>query len=156
MVETYELWTDGASSGVADAPGGWAAILVHENSGTKLGLCGWAARTTNNRMEMQAVVKGLEAIGSGRGLVTICTDSAYVKNGYTFIPRWQSNGWISSRGDAVANRDLWEQLAELGRAHMLKWRKIKGHGNVHSLNIQADAMAVQAKKLCLDKTEILP
>lgn len=160
-METFDLWTDGACSAVvgkgqkAKGAGGWAVIVIPQG-GLKMGYCGWEAQTTNNRMELMAVIKGLEALGEMASGVRIHTDSAYVKNGYTrWLPRWKANGWISSRGDGVSNRDLWERLDDLVRRHFVEWRKVKGHGTT-VLNIQADAMAVNAKHARIEEAKILP
>lgn len=151
-----EIWTDGANSGPKKA-GGWAAILVpDEKGGTMLAISGYEESTTSNRMELTAVCEGLAAIGSERASVTIVTDSAYVKNAYThgWMRTWKMNGWISSKGDKVANRDLWERLDELAAFHLVKWRKVKGHG-LSVFNNLADSMAVKAKQTGVGVVEIL-
>lgn len=148
-----QIWTDGASSGPKER-GGWAAILVQD--GFALAISGYDSSSTSNRMELTAVIEGLRAVGSVRSEVTIYTDSAYVKNPHSkgWILRWQQNGWKGHKGDPVANRDLWEQMLELISLHVVKWKKVRGHGN-SELNNLADKMAVEAKLRGSGVTEYL-
>jgi ribonuclease HI len=129
------IYTDGACSG-NPGPGGWGTVvyladgLVHE-------LGGAASHTTNNRMEMQAAIAGLEYfIASGQTQPAILyTDSEYVKNGITqWIKGWKKKGWKTSTGKAVLNQDLWEQLDALTLSvpkNALQWQYVRGHsGNI--------------------------
>jgi ribonuclease HI len=136
-----ELWTDGACSG-NPGPGGWACLLrsgSHERE-----LYGSDPATTNNRMELMAVIEGLAALNRPCR-VTVHIDSAYVMHAVVknWIPAWQKRGWKTAAKTPVANQDLWERLiAELAR-HDVAWRKVKGHAGVE-LNERVDALAVAA------------
>ncbi len=145
-MKTFDIWSDGASNGKTGDPGGWAAVL-RESGGTTIAISGSAPSTTNNRMELQAILEGLTALGLERVKVTVHTDSAYCKNPFTnkWIYKWQRTGWKSYGGDPVANRDLWEQLLALDRIHEIHWHKIRGHAGIPENEI-ADTMAVKAKK----------
>jgi len=165
-VRYVEIYSDGACSsnsrdenGVGKGIGGWAAILVH--SGTKLAISGYEERTTNNRCELLGVLRGLEALGSTRARVLVVTDSSYVKNAFTqdWFAKWDRTGWISSRGDPVANRDLWKDLQFVVAGHDVSWRHVRGHTNGQSeasrMNAIADQMAVAAKLAGHGETMIL-
>lgn len=133
-----ELWTDGACSG-NPGPGGWAALLRtgdHERV-----LAGAEARTTNNRMELTGVVRGLEAL-KRPCRVRIHVDSSYVKNAFTngWIARWQRNGWITAEKQPVKNRELWTALAAEVARHEIEWVKVTGHAGVE-LNERVDRLA---------------
>jgi ribonuclease HI len=136
-----ELWTDGACSG-NPGPGGWACVLragSHERE-----LFGSDPATTNNRMELLAVIEGLAALNRSCR-VTVHIDSTYVMHAVTknWIPAWQKRGWKTAAKSPVANRDLWERLiSELAR-HDVAWRKVKGHAGVE-LNERVDRLAVAA------------
>ncbi len=133
-----DLWTDGACSG-NPGPGGWAALLrmgEHERV-----LSGGEGQTTNNRMELTGVVRGLRAL-TRPCRVRVYLDSSYVKNAFTngWLVRWQRNGWRSSAKQPVKNRELWEELvAEVAR-HEIEWIKVKGHHGVE-LNERVDLLA---------------
>jgi ribonuclease HI len=157
-----DLWTDGACSGAQNmgkgngkGPGGWAAVLV-DQSGAKLAISGSESVTTNNRMELRAVCEGLESVGAKAAVITIWTDSSYVKNAYTraWVHTWRDNGWISSTGDPVANQDLWERLDNALAGHVVKWRHVKGH-STSDLNNLADRLAVEAKQTQTGVTKLL-
>jgi ribonuclease HI len=137
-----ELWTDGACS-VNPGPGGWAAILVH-SSGASKELQGGEAHTTNNRMELMAVIGGLEALRKGC-LVLVNTDSAYVLNAFEegWIEGWRKRGWKTKAKKPVANQELWERLYSLVQQHHVSWNKVKGHSGVE-YNERADQLAVAA------------
>jgi ribonuclease HI len=141
MRTTVELWTDGACSG-NPGPGGWAALLrVGENERE---LSGHDPATTNNRMELQAVVEGLRAL-TRPCRVLIHTDSAYVRNAVSkrWIDGWQRNGWKTKAKTPVANQDLWEQLLAAMEQHDVEWVPVKGHSGVE-LNERMDRLAVAA------------
>ena len=92
-------------------------------------LRGVALRTTNNRMELEAAINGLLVL-TERCSVTVITDSKYLQQGITvYLVRWQSRHWRNSRGEAIANRDLWERLASVAVQHETKWRWVRGHGS---------------------------
>jgi ribonuclease HI len=135
--EVVELYTDGACKG-NPGPGGWGALLRFK--GVEKELFGGEPATTNNRMELTAVIRGLEAL-TRRCRVRVVTDSQYVRQGITqWIVRWRSNGWRTADRKPVKNRDLWEALdAQLGR-HQIHWQWVKGHAG-HPENERADRLA---------------
>ncbi len=137
-----EIWTDGACSG-NPGPGGWAAVL--RCRGVQRELSGGDPQTTNNRMEMTAVLEGLRAL-TRPVAVTVVVDSAYVEQAFTqgWIDRWQRNGWRTSGKEPVKNRDLWEQLAAEVARHRVRWRRVRGHAGT-DLNELADRLAVEAR-----------
>ena len=128
------MYTDGSCLG-NPGRGGWAA--VSENPPFEI--CGNEPYTTNNRMELTAVIKGLERISTGA--VDIHTDSAYVKNGITkWVHGWLKNDWKTSNGTDVKNKDLWLRLVHLTQQVQVQWHWVKAHtGNV--LNERADQLA---------------
>jgi len=136
-VTSVDIFTDGACSG-NPGPGGWGAILrmgEHEKE-----LSGGDPATTNNRMELTAVIRGLEAL-KRPSAVTIHTDSRYVMDGVTqWMPRWKKNGWKTADKKPVKNEDLWRVLDELCALHQPKWRWVRGHSG-HAENERADALA---------------
>lgn len=137
MPERVELFTDGACRG-NPGPGGWGALLRF--GGSEKELFGGETATTNNRMELLAVIRGLEAL-KRRCAVDVTTDSVYVKNGITqWIHNWKKNGWRTSARQPVKNEDLWRQLDEVVARHDVRWHWVKGHAG-HSENERADALA---------------
>jgi ribonuclease HI len=132
-----EIWTDGACRG-NPGPGGWGALM---RSGEHLReLHGGERDTTNNRMELTAVIEALAAI-KRTGRVVIHTDSQYVKLGITeWMARWKRRGWKTSDNKPVKNQDLWQRLSELAAAHPIDWRWVKGHAGDEG-NERADALA---------------
>ena len=141
MPEVF-AWTDGACSG-NPGPGGWGAVLRAMNGDCVLKereLSGGEAATTNNRMELMAAIRVLEAL-TRPAHVTITTDSAYVKNGVTgWIHGWKRNGWKTSGKKPVKNVDLWQRLDEAQARHRVTWHWIKGHAG-HAENERADELA---------------
>lgn len=137
-----ELWTDGACS-VNPGPGGWAAILVHP-SGRSRELSGGERDSTNNRMELMAIICGLEALNRSCR-VHIHTDSSYVLNAFEkgWLESWKTRGWKTAAKKPVANRELWERLEQAVLRHEVAWVKVKGHSGVH-YNERADQLAVAA------------
>jgi len=120
------LFTDGSCLG-NPGPGGWACILRYGKY--ERILQGGELRTTNNRMELSAAIFGLRML-TEKCSVTVTTDSRYLQQGMTaHLVRWRSRGWLNSRGEAIANRDLWEQLASVADQHETKWRWVRGHGS---------------------------
>ena len=132
-----EIYTDGACRG-NPGPGGWGAVLrsgKHEKE-----LYGGEPNTTNNRMEMTAVVKALTALTNPSD-VTLTTDSQYVRKGITeWIHNWKKNGWKTSAKQAVKNADLWQQIDALSTEHTIRWEWVKGHSG-HPENERVDALA---------------
>jgi len=136
-VTNVDIFTDGACSG-NPGPGGWGAILrtgEHEKE-----LSGGERATTNNRMELTAVIRGLEALKRASS-VTIHTDSRYVMDGLTqWMPRWKKNGWKTTDKQPVKHEDLWRELDALCAKHDIQWRWVKGHAG-HPENERADELA---------------
>lgn len=125
-MKKIDLYTDGACSGNPGI-GGWGAILIY--NGIEKIISGGDNNTTNNRMELTAVIKGLHALKEGCQ-VDIYSDSAYVVNTFLqgWIDSWVVNNWKSSKGQ-VQNIDLWQQLLDLLKKHDVKWHKVKGHAD---------------------------
>jgi ribonuclease HI len=132
-----EVFTDGACSG-NPGPGGWAAILragSHEKE-----FSGGEHSTTNNRMELTAAIRALEAL-TRPSLVTLYTDSRYVMDGATlWMKRWKTNGWRTTDKKPVKNDDLWRALEAAALPHRLTWKWVAGHAG-HPENERADALA---------------
>jgi ribonuclease HI len=140
-----QLFADGACSG-NPGPGGWAFILRHPASGKELERSGGEPDTTNNRMELTAVIHGLEAL-KRRSLVEVVTDSVYVGKGLSeWLPKWKANGWRrreGSRNVAIKNEDLWRRLDELIARHVVRFTHVRGHQG-HVENERCDTLAVAA------------
>jgi ribonuclease HI len=136
-----ELWTDGACSG-NPGPGGWAAVLRCGERSREL--AGGEKLTTNNRMELQAVIEGLAALDRPCR-VTVHIDSTYVMHAITkrWIAGWQKRGWKTAAKTPVANRELWEELLAAMEQHDVEWVPVKGHAGVE-LNERCDRLAVEA------------
>ena len=142
-MKTVTLYTDGACSG-NPGPGGWGAIL--EFMGTEKELSGGEASTTNNRMELTAVIEGLSALKEPC-IVELYSDSKYVIDGLSkgWAASWQKNGWRKSDKKPALNPDLWEKLLELTRIHSLRYHWVKGHAD-NPKNNRCDALAVAESK----------
>lgn len=140
-----QLFTDGACSG-NPGPGGWAYILTHPASGKTVEASGGEANSTNNRMELQAVISGLEAL-KRRSRVEIVTDSQYVARGsHEWLPGWKRNGWRRREGKQLKplkNEEQWRQLDELLTRHEVRFTVIRGHSG-HPENERCDELAVAA------------
>jgi ribonuclease HI len=131
------MYTDGACSG-NPGPGGWGAVLLWKD--TERELHGSDPLTTNNRMELMAAIRGLEALRRP-AKVTLYTDSTYLLNGITkWITGWQRNGWLTSAKKPVKNADLWRRLVEAMDGHEIIWLWVKGHAGDPG-NERADALA---------------
>jgi ribonuclease HI len=131
------MYTDGACSG-NPGPGGWGAILMW--NGHRRELSGGERDTTNNRMEMMAVIRGLETLKRGCR-VTVYTDSTYVMKGITeWIKSWKARGWKTSAKKPVKNVDLWQELDSAVSRHEVGWQWVKGHSGVPG-NERADELA---------------
>ena len=137
--QTLQIFTDGACKGNPGI-GGWGVLLIYGEH--KKELCGGAANTTNNQMELTAVIKGLEALKKGfSGSVIIHTDSQYVQKGMTeWIFNWKKNGWKTSAKKPVVNQELWQQLDALSQQFNIQWQWVKGH-NGNENNEIADKLA---------------
>lgn len=142
MTDIVELYTDGACSG-NPGPGGWGCILRFK--GTEKELSGGEPATTNNRMEMKAVIAGLEALKRSC-TVAVYTDSQYVQKGISeWIWGWKKRGWKTADNKPVKNADLWQELDALARNHKVTWHWVKGHAG-HPENERADELARQGLK----------
>jgi ribonuclease HI len=140
-----ELYTDGACSG-NPGPGGWAFILKHPQSAKELESSGGEQLTTNNRMELTAVVRGLEAL-KRPSRVKLMTDSVYVGKGLSeWLAKWKANGWRRREGTQwkeVKNEDLWRELDALVANHDITYIRVAGHSG-HPENDRCDELAVAA------------
>ena len=134
-----EIYTDGSCLG-NPGPGGWAALLRHEDKEAEKLLSGAEPDTTNNRMELMAAIAGLEQLKVA-SRVRLTTDSEYVRQGITaWIAGWRVNGWRTANGKPVKNQDLWRRLAAVAAQHDVQWRWVKGHSG-HPDNERVDAAA---------------
>jgi ribonuclease HI len=132
-----DIYADGACKG-NPGPGGWGVLL--RIGGREQEMCGGEAQTTNNRMELTAVIEGLLSLAQ-HSKVRVYTDSQYVQKGITeWIHNWKRRGWITSDKKPVKNEDLWRRLDEVARMHDVKWHWVKGHAG-HPENERADALA---------------
>jgi ribonuclease HI len=132
-----DIYADGACKG-NPGPGGWGAILQYKDKEKEI--YGGASITTNNRMELQAVIEALQIL-SRPCEVRIYTDSQYVQKGMSeWLTGWKARGWKTADKKAVKNADLWQQLDQLSQQHQIKWHWVKGHAG-HVMNERADALA---------------
>ena len=140
-----QLFTDGACRG-NPGPGGWGCILRHPASGSEKELSGGDPETTNNQMELQAVISGLEALKS-RSEVEVVTDSSYVAQGAaSWMAGWKKNGWRRREGNSwkpVKNVELWQKLDQLLTTHKVRFTHVRGHMG-HPENERCDVLAVAA------------
>ncbi len=143
-----EIFTDGACSGNPGA-GGWGVIL--RCGETEKELSGGEAQTTNNRMELTAVIEALKAL-KRECEITLYTDSRYVMDGVNeWMPNWKKNGWrTTNKKSAVKNLELWQELDSLLPKHKIKWVWVKGH-NGHPENERVDKLARDSAKSFLEK-----
>ncbi|MEE2735683.1 MAG: ribonuclease HI [Pseudomonadota bacterium] len=133
----FNIYTDGACRG-NPGPGGWGVLMRFGDNEKEL--WGGEHNTTNNRMELTAAIEGLKALKRG-SLVTLTTDSKYVRNGITqWITNWKIKGWRTANKQQVKNQDLWQQLDELSQHHDITWHWVKGHSG-HRENDLADVLA---------------
>ena len=134
------VFTDGACQG-NPGPGGWAAIV--DENGERRELHGAEAKTTNNRMELMAVIRALESLLQP-SQVRVVTDSQYVVLGMTrWIHSWRRKGWKTASGSPVKNQDLWQMLWDRAEKHRLTWEWVRGHDG-HPENERVDALAKEA------------
>ncbi|UKL13047.1 ribonuclease HI [Dissulfurimicrobium hydrothermale] len=142
MNDVIFIFTDGACSG-NPGPGGWGAVL--KSGGHEKKLSGWSSHTTNNRMELLAAIRALEAIKRPSRIVMM-TDSQYLKQGITeWIHLWKKRDWKTASGKPVKNSDLWKALDALCNVHDIHWEWVRGH-NGHVENEIADGLATNAIK----------
>lgn len=137
-MKKIDLYTDGACSG-NPGPGGWGVVLCYNEH--KKELSGFEANTTNNRMELLAVIMGLSSLKE-KCEVNVFTDSAYVFNAFdkNWIDNWISNNWKNSQKKDVLNKDLWLKLTDLTKYHTVVFNKVKGHAD-NELNNRCDKLA---------------
>lgn len=135
------VYTDGACSG-NPGPGGWGAVLIY--AGYRKEMSGFAAETTNNRMELLAAVEALRALKEPCR-VDLYSDSAYLVNAWQqrWLESWQQNGWKNAQKQPVLNQDLWRELLRLAAIHEVNWIKVKGHSD-NAENNRCDELARQA------------
>ncbi|PCJ37680.1 MAG: ribonuclease HI [Cellvibrionales bacterium] len=136
-MKVVEIFTDGACRG-NPGPGGWGALLRY--NGTEKHLYGGEAHTTNNRMELLAAIRGLEAV-SESCQIDLTSDSQYVRKGITeWLQGWKAKGWKTAAKKPVKNKDLWQLLDEQAQRHTVNWHWVKGHSG-HRENEIADDLA---------------
>ena len=143
-MKSITIYTDGACSG-NPGPGGWGAVLLFKDQ--KKEIRGGEPQTTNQRMELQAVIEALRALKVKGWDITVYSDSAYVVNAFQqkWLDKWQQNGWRNSKKEPVANQDLWQELLRLTSLNRVKILKVKGHGG-DLYNERCDELARQAIK----------
>jgi ribonuclease HI len=141
LSEPIEIYTDGACKG-NPGKGGWGALLRYRDAVREL--YGAEQLTTNNRMELTAVIKALEALKRPGLSVRLFSDSRYVLSGIEeWMPGWKARGWKTSNRKPVLNQDLWQRLDELSQQHDIEWRWVKGHSG-DTGNDKADELANRA------------
>jgi ribonuclease HI len=146
-LESIRIYTDGGCSG-NPGPGAWAYIMLAGDSRREDS--GYEAATTNNRMELRAVIEGLKRVGpqeaaASRGL-EIYTDSRYVQQGITdWILRWEQNGWRTTAKKPVKNKELWQELRGLSRGRDIRWHWLAGHAG-HELNEECDRLVQETMR----------
>ncbi|MFC1597450.1 ribonuclease HI [Planctomycetota bacterium] len=145
LAPEVQLFTDGGCSG-NPGPGGWAFVLRHPASGKELERAGAERDTTNNRMELTAVIRGLETLKRPTR-VQLLSDSVYVGRGLSeWLPKWKANGWRRREGKRfkeIKNEDLWRQLDQLLAKHDVRFTHVRGHAG-HTENERCDTLAVAA------------
>jgi len=137
-MKLVEIYTDGACSGNPGA-GGWAAVLIYKDNVKEIS--GYEKATTNNRMELLAVIKALQTLKEPCN-IKLYADSAYVVNATVnnWTNKWQENNWKTSSKESVKNQDLWEVLISLLAIHNIEWIKVKGHSD-NKFNNRCDELA---------------
>ena len=143
MEEKIIIYTDGACSG-NPGPGGWGAILMYK--GAKKEISGGKKDTTNNIMEITAVIEGLKQLKK-QSEVQVYSDSSYVVNTFKqgWIYNWMKKGWRTASGEPVKNKELWQELYDLTQKHKVEFIKVKGHSD-NEFNNRCDEMAKEAIK----------
>lgn len=141
-MEEVQIWTDGACA-KNPGPGGWAAIL--KVGALEKEIFGSEPDTTNNRMEMMAALKALQALKKPCN-VLLHTDSEYLCKAFqqNWFAKWENNNWETSAGTPVKNLDLWKELCKAAEIHTVTWKWVKGHSN-DEYNNRCDELAVQAR-----------
>jgi ribonuclease HI len=143
-MKEISIYTDGACSG-NPGPGGWGAVLIYKDNIKEIS--GFVNNTTNNRMEIFAIIKAFSALKQ-HCKIDVYSDSAYVINSFNqgWIRNWEANSWKKSNKSPVENQDLWRQLLLYVRKHEVKWHKVKGHSN-NKFNNRCDELATNHIKL---------
>lgn len=145
-MDKVEIYTDGACSG-NPGPGGWAAVLRHGRHEKEI--AGFVPATTNNRMELTAVIEALKGLKRPCEVI-VYSDSAYLVDSFRkgWLAGWKRNGWKRgpNKRDPVLNTDLWQELDQLVSQHRVTWEKVAGHAG-HALNERVDRLAVQQIEL---------
>ncbi len=143
-MKEVQIYTDGACSG-NPGPGGWGAVLFYGEHVKEIS--GGEKNTTNQRMELMAVIEALKALKVSDWKVTVYSDSAYIVNAFKqgWIANWQENGWKNSKKEAVANQDLWLELLALMQKNRVQIEKVKGHAG-DKWNERCDQLARAAVK----------
>ena len=138
-MKKIDIYTDGACRG-NPGPGGWGALLIYKDADKTI--YGGEKNTTNNRMEMTAIIEALKIVKMDCD-ITLYTDSKYVMDGITkWLPNWKKKGWMTSNKKPVKNKDLWQVLEESISKHNIEWRWVKGHAGIPG-NEKADELANQ-------------
>ena len=141
MTDKIEIYTDGACSGNPGA-GGWGAVLLYKEHIKKIS--GGEKDTTNNRMELKAVIESLHAVKKSAAEIIVYTDSKYVQNGIMeWIHGWKKNGWKNAAKKPIKNVDLWMELDAEAAKHKIEWKWVKGHSG-NKYNEMADELACAA------------
>lgn len=142
-IKAIQVFSDGACSG-NPGPGGWGAILRYKNNEKEIS--GGQKNTTNNQMELMAVISALETLKEPCQ-VEIFTDSQYIANAFNkgWLAAWQKNGWRTSGKKPVKNKELWERLVIQAEKHELQWSWVRGHSG-HPENERCDQLAVAARE----------
>jgi len=138
-MKKIDIYTDGACRG-NPGPGGWGALLIYKDADKAI--YGGEIDTTNNRMEMTAIIEALKIVKMDCN-ITLYTDSKYVMDGITkWLSNWKKKGWITSKKKPVKNKDLWQILEESISKHNIEWQWVKGHAGIPG-NEKADELANQ-------------
>jgi ribonuclease HI len=150
-MKRVEIYTDGACSG-NPGPGGWGAVLLYQDYRKEIS--GGNDLTTNQRMELTAVIEALKALKVTGWEVVVYSDSAYIVNAFkqNWLSKWEKNDWKNSKKEAVANQDLWKELIALSHRNHIKVEKVKGHSGV-KWNERCDELARNAIKKMANKQE---
>ncbi|MBN1430340.1 MAG: ribonuclease HI [Anaerolineae bacterium] len=144
--QTVEAWIDGASKG-NPGPGGYGIVLRHKKTGTTRYLTGAQPKATNNQMELVAAIRALQALKMPC-MVVLYTDSQYLARGWNEqLPIWRENGWQTTAKKPVKNIDLWQQLIEVARSHVVTIKWVQGHADCIE-NLKADELASGAARHC--------
>lgn len=140
-LKLVEIYTDGGCV-PNPGPGGWGAVLLY--NGKKKEMSGYEPATTNNRMELMAAIKAMEALNMPCR-IKLHSDSALLINAFTqnWVGGWQRKGWMKAGNEPVKNPDLWQRLIELAKIHRIEWVKVKGHAGIH-YNERCDQLATAA------------